>query len=162
MPRVWARFPQARLRVVAGPDPERHWQDFLKRPFPIRFDPRIELHAFVADVLPLYQQASVVAVPLLVSAGTNIKVMEAMACEKPVVSTPIGCHGLHLLDGLDALIRDSSEAFADAIVELLADGGLREQIGLQGRRTVEARFSWESIADAAYGSYERIMARAVP
>jgi len=148
MPIVWQRFASARLRVVAGPEPERYWRDY-----PRDLDPRIQMHAFVEDLRPLYATAAVVVVPLEVSAGTNIKVMEAMACGKAVVSTPVGCVGLGLEDGYDALIRSSPADFAGAICELLADAILRRRIAEQARRTVERRFSWSAIADQAYASY---------
>ena len=149
------RFPEARLRVVSGPDPERYWREFMKRDYPA-FDPRIEVHAFVEDLRPLYAKAAVVVTPLVVSAGTNIKVMEAMACRKAVVSTPVGCAGLGLVDGQDALIRKESPEFADAIIELLADPRRRQAIAAAARRTVEQRFSWRAIADEAYASYLQI------
>jgi glycosyltransferase involved in cell wall biosynthesis len=157
MPRVWAKFPQAILRVVAGPDPERYWKEFQHRDYPTP-DARIHLHAFVEDLRPLYAKAQVVVIPLLVSAGTNIKVLEAMACQKAVVSTPIGCAGLGLTDGEDAIIRQDSALIAEAISELLAEPGRREQIGIRARRTVEQRFSWEAIATAAYETYQQTMA----
>ena len=156
MPRVWERFPEARLRVVAGPDPQRYWREFLKRDMPA-FDPRIEAHAFVADLRPLYAKAAIVVSPLVVSAGTNIKVMEAMACRKAVVSTPIGCVGLGLVNGVDAVIRKESAEFAEAIIELLQDPQRRHAIAAAARRTVEQRFSWRAIAEEAYASYVQLI-----
>jgi glycosyltransferase involved in cell wall biosynthesis len=146
MPRVWQHFPNVRLRVVAGP---RHTEFWTQR----ALDPRIEIHGFVEDLRPLYASASVVVVPLEVSAGTNIKVMEAMACGKAVVSTPIGCAGLDLEDGVDALVRGDWESFADAVSGLLADERERDRIAARARATVEGRFSWTAIADEAWRSY---------
>jgi glycosyltransferase involved in cell wall biosynthesis len=155
MPGVWETFPRARLRVVAGPDPERYWREFMKRDLPA-FDDRIQMHGFVEDLRPLYAKAAVVVTPLIVSAGTNIKVMEAMACRKAVVSTPVGCAGLGLRDGQDALIRKESPEFAGAILELLHDPERRRSIAEEARRTVERRFSWRAIADEAFSSYMQI------
>jgi glycosyltransferase involved in cell wall biosynthesis len=156
MPLVWQRCPEARLRVVAGPDHQRYWREFLRRAYPASFDPRIVVHGFVEDLRPLYARATLVLAPLLVSAGTNIKVMEAMACRKAVVSTPIGCAGLGLVDGHDALVREGSPAFAVAVCELLDDAGRREEIAAHARRTVEERFSWRAIAEQAYASYRKL------
>jgi glycosyltransferase involved in cell wall biosynthesis len=146
MPRVWKVFPGARLRVVAGPRYEQFWK---KRPL----DGRIEVQGFVEDLRPLYGSAAVVVVPLEVSAGTNIKVLEAMACGRPVVTTPVGCAGLDLRDGVDACIRADWESFATAVCDLLADRALRETMGTHARATTEERFSWTPIAERAFASY---------
>ena len=159
MPRVWKRFPTARLRVVAGPEPQRYWREFRKAAFPRAMDSRIEMHGFVADLRPLYAKAALVVVPLVVSAGTNIKVMEAMACRKAVVTTPVGCQGLGLQDGCDALIRAEWPEFADAVGDLLADPDLRARIAAAARATVESRFGWQAIAEQAYASYQTLAGR---
>ncbi|MBI1790698.1 MAG: glycosyltransferase family 4 protein [Acidobacteria bacterium] len=147
LPRVWRRCPEARLCVVAGPDHLHYWRESGN------LDPRIEVHGFVEDLRPLYAKASAVAVPLEVSAGTNIKVMEAMACGRAVVSTPVGCQGLGLIDGADALIRAGWEDFAAALCDLLEDSRLRERIAAAARQTVEQRFSWKAIAERAWQCY---------
>ncbi|MGH9661635.1 MAG: glycosyltransferase, partial [Bryobacteraceae bacterium] len=84
----------------------------------------------------------------------------AMACGRAVVSTPAGCAGLGLEDGRDALVRESPDAFADAVCELLAGRARRDSIAAAGRRTVEARFSWTAIARAALDSYHALLGAA--
>jgi glycosyltransferase involved in cell wall biosynthesis len=158
MPRVWAELPDIRLRVVAGPEHERFWREYGGRRGQLAFDPRIEVHGFVEDLRPLYAKASVVVVPLEVSAGTNIKVLEAMAYGKVVVTTPAGCAGLGLADGSDAVIRQDWPAFAASLCELLGDAALRSRIGRQARQTAEERFSWTAIADSALESYQALLA----
>jgi glycosyltransferase involved in cell wall biosynthesis len=76
-----------------------------------------------------------------------------MACGRAVVSTPVGCAGLGLVDGHDALIRSTEEEFAAAICDLLGDSVRRSSIAAEGRCTVERRFSWDAIAEHAYSSY---------
>lgn len=148
MPLVWRRFPDTRLRVVAGPDHLKHW------PGAKQLDARITVYGFVEDLIPLYQEASLVVVPLPVSAGTNIKLMEALACKRAVVTTPVACAGLDLIDESDALIRDLGEPFAEAIGQLLADPANRENLAACGRRTAVRRFSWDSIAAEAWKHYQ--------
>jgi glycosyltransferase involved in cell wall biosynthesis len=149
MPRVWGKAPDTRLRVVAGPEHERYWRQFGRTKDLRGLDPRIAVHGFVEDLRPLYERAAVVAVPLELSAGTNIKVLEAMACAKTIVSTPVGCAGLDLKDGYDIAIRGDWETFSDALCELLPGSSLGER----ARRTAENHFSWSAIADRAYDSY---------
>ncbi len=153
MPRVWSSFPQARLRVVAGPQHEEFWNRFTHQPVSPVFDDRVEIHGFVEDLRPLYARASVVVVPLEVSAGTNIKVLEAMACGKAIVTTPIGCEGLGLRDRHDVFIDHDWPAFARSVAGLLSDAARRSHIAAQARRTAEERFSWTAIAHSAYESY---------
>ena len=153
MPRVWNRFPEARLRVVAGPDHETFWHKFAHDGSMRMADRRITIHGFVEDLVPFYTAAKVVVVPLEVSAGTNIKVLEAMACGKALVTTPVGCAGLGLRNGRDAIISADGGEFGDAVCELLASPGLRGAIAAEARRTVEERFSWSAIAAQAYRTY---------
>ncbi len=153
MPRVWAKTPNARLCAVAGPEHERYWRHFGRKDDLRGLDPRIEVHGFVEDLRPLYARASVVAVPLEVSAGTNIKVLEAMACGKAIVTTPVGCAGLGLQDEYHAAIREEWGEFADAICEILSESELRHGLGVRARRAAENHFGWTAIADQAYESY---------
>jgi glycosyltransferase involved in cell wall biosynthesis len=148
-------FPNARLRVVAGPQYELHWRNFAASGSSAR-DGRVRVDGFIEDLRPLYARATVVVVPLEVSAGTNIKVLEAMACGKAIVTTGIGCAGLDLRDRHDACIAAKWDEFARSVCELLGDPALRSRIATQGRMTAEARFSWTAIADRAYESYRTI------
>lgn len=154
MPRVWRRHPNARLRVVGGPRHESYWSGWSE------LDSRIVVHGFVEDLRPLYASAAVVVAPLEVSAGTNIKVLEAMACGKALVTTPPGCAGLGLTHGRDALIESEWPGFADAVAALLDDRSLRMKLALEARRTVERSYSWTTIAARAYATYENLAVRA--
>lgn len=157
MPGLWARFPDLRLRVVAGPEHERHWRQFAGRPWQAGgAEARIEVEGFVEDLAPYYARARVVAAPLTVSAGTNIKVMEALACGKPVVSTPIGCAGLGLAAGEEILVAAEAAGFRGAIERLLEQDSLRRRMGERARRAAVERFSWERAAQRAAEMYEAV------
>jgi len=147
MPLVWSRLPGARLRIVAGPQYERFWHRMPG------LDARIEIHGFVEDLRQFYARAAAVVAPLAVSAGTNIKVLEAMACGKGIVTTSVGCNGLGLEDGAEVLIREIGADFASAVCDLLSDPALRSRLGVRARRTAEERFSWSAVAARAYRSY---------
>jgi glycosyltransferase involved in cell wall biosynthesis len=159
MPWVWNSFPNARLRVVAGPEYERFRDDFGRKGLLGGLDKRIEIHGFVEDLRPLYAEASVVVAPLVVSSGTNIKVLEAMACGKAIVSTPIGCAGLGLCDGYDVFLREDWREFAQTVCGLLSDESLRSQVGGNARRTAEERFGWDAIGRQAFLSYLSVLGR---
>ena len=149
MPGVWKTRPEATLQVVAGPDHFAYWTGTRE------LDPRITVHGFVADLVPLYASAAVVVVPLPVSAGTNIKLMEALSCERPVVSTPVGCAGLELVDGRDLLVRELGPGFASAVAELLANPS--PVIAKNGFLQAQQRFGWNAIAETAYNSYSILL-----
>jgi glycosyltransferase involved in cell wall biosynthesis len=157
MPLVWEKHPHARLRVIGGPDHETHWRTALKGASIPHLDPRIVIHGFVADLAPLYASAHIVAVPLPLSAGTNIKVMEALACRRAIVTTPVGAQGLDLADGADALISPLGEEFAAAICRLIANPTLRDTIAGDGRKTAEERFGWEAISRRATDAYSLLI-----
>jgi glycosyltransferase involved in cell wall biosynthesis len=107
---------------------------------------------WVPDVRHAFEQAEVVIVPLRVGGGTRIKIPEAMAMAKPVVTTPIGAEGLTFQDGREICIA-RPENFAHAVVELLGDSARRASIGAAARREVAAKYSWDNVA----GKFEEIL-----
>jgi ribosomal protein S18 acetylase RimI-like enzyme/glycosyltransferase involved in cell wall biosynthesis len=141
------------LTVVAGPDPWTHWRNYTGTRHPPAH-PRIRVLEFVADVRPLYAEANLVVVPMLESAGTNLKVLEALAMHRAVVSTTSGCAGLGLEHGSTAWIADSARGLADGIARLLDGSGLRHEIAQAAYDYARVRFDWRSI-----GSKQRDMLR---
>ena len=138
------RFPNARLTVVCGSDHLVHWRTITDTPEP-RLEERIRLLGFISDVRPLYIAANVVLVPTPVSAGTNVKVLEAMAMQRAVVSTSRGCAGLDLIDGEGVWIGDTAESFAEGVATLLANPQRRAAMALEAYRHVARRFDWRKI-----------------
>jgi polysaccharide biosynthesis protein PslH len=132
------------LTVVTGQDSSIYWQQYTGLSA-LPKDDRIRLLDFVRDVRPLYVEANLVVVPTLVSAGTNLKVLEAMAMERAVVSTNSGCAGLGLEHGVNVWVADKPEDFANAIRTLLRDQELRQQLAAAGRAYVEHNFGWREI-----------------
>jgi glycosyltransferase involved in cell wall biosynthesis len=102
---------------------------------------------FVADVRPLYVESNLVIVPTTVSAGTNVKVLEAMAMQRAVVSTTSGCAGLGLVHGHSVWIGDTPEAFAEGVVALIADPRRRQQIAMEAYGHAVRNFDWEAIGE---------------
>jgi glycosyltransferase involved in cell wall biosynthesis len=158
--RVWPllrdKFPRMTLTVVAGPDHLSYWRAFADTPEPAA-DDRIRILGFVADVRPLYVESNLVLVSTTVSAGTNVKVLEAMAMQRAVVSTTSGCAGLGLMHGHSVWIGDTPEAFGAGIATLIADPERRAQIALAAHGHAVRNYDW-----AAIGEKQRAILRGKP
>jgi glycosyltransferase involved in cell wall biosynthesis len=152
---VWPKVAgPKRLHIIAG---KRHdyYLDFYRDKVKADLGGEdIEVEGFVADVRPAYRRAAVVIAPLLASAGTNIKVLEAMAMGKAVVSTAAGVHGLDLAAGEDFVLAESPAEFAAAIERLFED---RAAVERQARRTVESRYGWDAIARLQDQMYQQVL-----
>jgi polysaccharide biosynthesis protein PslH len=113
----------------------------------------------VADIRPYLERAAVVIVPLRVGGGTRLKIFEAMAMERAVVSTTIGAEGLPVADGRDLVIADEPAAFASAVARLLANATDRDALAREASRHVRAEFSWPSVAEHFIRDCEHAAAR---
>ncbi len=150
------------LHIIAGPRPEYYLDLYKPRVQPDLDQGNIEVEAFVSDVRPAYRRATVVIAPLLASAGTNIKIMEAMAMGKAVVSTPAGINGLNDLEnGRDVVVTPTGAGMADAITELIRNPARRREIELQARETVIRRYDWDVIADQQKAFYNTLLGTGV-
>lgn len=116
----------------------------------------VTLTGYVDDVKPYIARAACYVVPLRVGGGTRLKILDAWAMGKAVVSTSIGCEGLQARDGWNILIRDDPKEFAIAVREILADDALRERLGRNARDTAEGTYSWEGIGRSMLPRYESL------
>lgn len=108
----------------------------------------VEVTGRVDDVRPAMGAASVVIVPLRIGGGTRLKIFEAMAAGKAVVSTTVGAEGLPCEPGRHLLLADGPEAFAASVVALLRDPDRRRAIERQARQLVTDRYDWAAVAGA--------------
>lgn len=135
-----------RLRTK-GYDPTVRWvgrcSDDEKSYYSEKYD--VELTGYVDDIRPYVRSAACYIVPLRMGGGTRLKILDAWAMGKAVVSTSVGCEGLAARDSENILIRDDPEGIVEAIVNVLNDRQLRGRLGRCARRTAEDRYSWESI-----------------
>jgi glycosyltransferase involved in cell wall biosynthesis len=148
---VWPHLRETTLHIIAG---ARHEQ------WPLAADlgrPRVELEGFVSDVRPAYQRATLVIAPLTASAGTNIKILEAMAMGKVVVSTPAGVNGLDVTPGIDCILVHTAEEMAVAIDSLLEEPAIRAPIEQAARARVERDFGWDEIARGQAALYRELV-----
>jgi glycosyltransferase involved in cell wall biosynthesis len=121
----------------------------------------VHLTGYVDDIRPSVHAAACYVVPLRVGGGTRLKILDAWAMGKAVVSTSVGCEGLETRDGWNILIRDDPQAFADAVRQVLADSALRAALGANARDTAERIYSWDVIGESMFAGYEAVRLGAI-
>ena len=149
LPALRARIPEAHLTVVGESAPR------VLREFSGRAD--IHLVGRAACPLPYYRDAHVAVVPLRAGGGTRLKILEAMALGRPVVSTPLGCEGLAVEHGKHLLVAKDAEDFAAAVALLLTDRALAARLTQHARTLVESDYDWTAIAERLLGVYDELL-----
>ena len=150
MPRIKKAVPGVTLTVV-GRNPYPSLVELSKRDASVIVTGRVE------DVRPFMEEAAVYIVPLRIGGGTRLKIYEAMAMEKAIVSTSVGAEGLPIVDGEEILLADTPESFAAAVVKLLLDENLAAEIGRRAADKVRQTFGWDKVAK----SFAEICERAI-
>ena len=153
---VWPRLAQTTLHIIAGSRHEYFLNFYRDRVTVDLAQSGLEVEGFVSDVRPAYARAAVVIAPLVASAGTNIKVLEAMAMGRAVVTTSAGINGLDLSSGKDIVLANTAEDMAGEIERLFANPAARHHIETAARQTVERDFSWDIIATRLAALYSEI------
>ncbi len=149
MPRVWASRADVRVLIV-GQDPPAAIRQLTE-------DPRVIVTGTVEDMRPYLWRASMAVVPLLYGAGSQFKVLEAMACGTPVVATPRAALALQTQPGKEILLAETPDEFADQILKLIVHPELGEQIGKAGRNYVSENHRWSKIAERLEGVYHEVI-----
>ena len=152
LPRIRREVPGASLTVV-GRNPSRRLELLAAKA-------DVAVTGTVHDVRPFVAAAAVNVVPLRIGGGTRLKIFEALAMGKAVVSTTIGAEGLPLIDGAHLMRADEPAAFARAVVSLLQNPRRRALLGLAGRKLVEQNYAWERVAAAFEARCVEALARA--
>src|SRR5262249_40739153 len=147
-PAVRAREPGARLVLVGRSPPP----GLVER---VRALAGVELHADVADVRPFLAECGVMAVPLRIGGGSRLKILEALACGLPVVSTRVGAEGLCLEPGRDLVVVEKIERMAEALVECVRNPEPARATAERGRRVVVERYDWDRLADKLERVWEK-------
>jgi len=137
LPLIKAQVPDVHFYIV-GQKPPPHLRSLAE-------DPAVTITGYVEDVRPYIAGAGVYVVPLRIGGGTRLKIMEAMALGKAIVSTSLGCEGYPVTPGRELVIADTPQDFARSVVELLGDIRRREELGRAGRCFVEERYDWQAI-----------------
>ena len=140
LPLIRAEEPGATLTVV-GRHPPAAIRDLAEH------DPGVRVTGTVPDVRPYVERSALFVVPLRIGGGTRLKIFEAMAMERPVVSTTIGAEGLPVTDGQDIVLADTAGDFAAAVVRLLRNPAERQAVGQRAAAKVRAEHAWDRVAD---------------
>ena len=129
--------------------PQTRWLIVGKGPTPavksLEEEGSITVTGAVEKIEPYIEKSAVVVVPLRIASGTRLKILEALAMGKAVVSTSVGAEGLDVTYGKNILIADEPEDFANAVIGLLKDVHKRKELGANGRKLVEEKYSYEII-----------------
>jgi glycosyltransferase involved in cell wall biosynthesis len=150
LPRIRAFVPGVKLYVVG--DSPRARVKALGR------EPGIEVTGYVNDIVPYYRRSKVIVVPLRAGGGTRLKILEAMALGRAVVSTTIGCAGLEVRHGVHLLVADDPQQFADCVVELLGNDALRAELVGNARHLVEQHYDWPTLGRRLALAHREILA----
>lgn len=148
LPLIAQQVPEVRLTVV-GKNPDSASVRALAA------HPRVRLLGMVDDIRPHVAEAAVYVVPLRIGGGTRLKILDALAMGKAIVSTSIGCEGLAVTPGLDIEVADDPQAFATSVVMLLRDPQRAQQLGKAGRVLVERRYEWGALGQMLEAGYRR-------
>jgi glycosyltransferase involved in cell wall biosynthesis len=149
-PLIKAKEPRVQFFAI-GQDPPGELLDLAGA------DKHITVTGYVDDVRPYISQSAVYVVPLRVGGGTRLKILDAMAMEKAIVSTSIGCEGLEISPDQNILIADNPEQFAEKTLRLLHGPDERKRLGQAARQLVETRYSWEHIGKTQQDVYESVV-----
>jgi glycosyltransferase involved in cell wall biosynthesis len=142
-PSIKAEVPQARFRIV-GRNPHSRVQKWAANA--TNDDHSIEVTGRVSSVVEHLRESAVIIVPLRIGGGTRLKIYEAMATAKAVVSTTVGAEGLDVHHGHDIILADDPRSFAQAVIMLLRDGELRRRYEKAAVETA-ARYDWPAIGE---------------
>jgi glycosyltransferase involved in cell wall biosynthesis len=136
-PSVLARCPHAQFRIAGKVDPSCtvRWEAH----------PHTQVLGFVNDLTTEIGQARVFVAPLRYGGGTKLKMLDALACGKAIVSTPVGAEGLELTPGEDFLLAHEAASFADAVIRVMDDDALALRLGRQARTRAVESFDWQVV-----------------
>jgi sugar transferase (PEP-CTERM/EpsH1 system associated) len=140
LPLIKQQCPEVSLEVV-GRSPSRKLQALAEA------EKSIRLTGWVEDIRPFVARSSVCIVPLRIGGGTRLKIFEAMAMNKAVVSTSVGAEGLPVRPGENILLADAPQDFADSVVSLLRDPNQRRRLGTAARALVQESYGWPRVAE---------------
>lgn len=147
MPSIWAQNPQVRVMLVGANPPA------ALRKYQERSDGRVIVTGTVPDIRPFLERATIAVAPMVYAAGMQNKIMEAMAMQTPVISTPDAAAPLGAQTGRDLLTAGTALEFATLILETLRTPALQKTLAENGRTFVASQLSWQVAVEKLVGVY---------
>jgi glycosyltransferase involved in cell wall biosynthesis len=138
-PAIRQRVPEARLAIVGNG--AQHTTSYPSR------DPSVTFCGFADDLASWYRRARVVCCPIQHGAGTRVKIIEAAAHGKAVVSTRLGAEGLEFADGREIVLRETAGELAEGCVQLLRDAGAAAALGKAARARAERAYDRRAVVE---------------
>ncbi|WP_281560883.1 glycosyltransferase [Thalassomonas sp. RHCl1] len=148
MPKILAKIPDAKLTLVGKSTGVQIPQDVKDN---------ITVTGFVDDFRPIVASAAVYILPIRVGSGTRLKLLEAMAMGKAIVSTSVGAEGVNLNADENIIYADDASAFARGIIALLTDSEKNNRFGHSARELATSKYDWDIIANKLLSSYNTII-----
>ncbi len=108
-------------------------------------DSTIEVTGFVDDIKPYFDKAHIFVAPFQIARGVQNKVLQAMACALPVISTTLGAEGINCQPETDIVLADDAKSFLSAAISLASNQTRRENIGQAALITIEENYAWQSV-----------------
>jgi glycosyltransferase involved in cell wall biosynthesis len=121
-------------------------------------DPNVLVTGFVDDIRPYVDEAAVIVVPIRIGSGTRLKILDAMAMGKAIVSTSVGCEGIDPVDGENICVADTPEEFCDKICQLISNSVLRTKIATNATNFAKA-FDWRRITSVQEMVYQEAVGK---
>lgn len=136
-PQLRQQYPAATF-YIAGMNPSKRIQQLAKQP-------GVVVTGYVEDILPYYHQADIFVGPFRLARGVQNKILQAMACGLPIVTTPLGAEGIACEDGQQLLLATEPTQFVAAIKHLLAEPVIRQQLSAAALQLIQQHYSWQGV-----------------
>ncbi|MGD8752349.1 MAG: glycosyltransferase family 4 protein [Anaerolineales bacterium] len=149
-PLIQRQLPEATLTII-GKNPPK---DFLERAS--QKPQSIHVTGYVPDLIPYFEQAAVMVVPVRAGGGMRVRILEAFAQAMPTVTTTVGLEGIDACPGEEILVADTPSDFASAVVQLLQDESLQTHLATKGRRMAEELYDWRVVLQKMDKIYNQI------
>jgi polysaccharide biosynthesis protein PslH len=152
MPLIWSQMPEIKL-VIVGKDPPKKISALAQHP-------NIQVTGFVPDIRSFLRSAAIAVAPLTYGAGIQNKVLEAMACGTPVVTTRKAVSALQVIPGQDLLVAEDQGNFANHVISLLVNPTRRAEMAENGICYVQKHHNWENISGRLSQIYAEVIRQA--